>query len=210
MNDDEAKWLPAPGAPGYEVSSDGRVRSVPRLITYRDNRKPKWHEGCERKTFLVKGYLHVTLNVHRRKKNFYVHLLVCEAFHGQRPSPSHEARHLNGIEIDNNAENLMWGTKSENAQDTLRHGNNPFANKTHCPRNHPYGGDNLAIGANGGRRCRECSRLANRRYYEQNKLKVLSRQRAKRETKAEEEGRQLRSKHRNALYPMYFESERAS
>ncbi len=29
--------------------------------------------------------------------------------------------------------------------------------KTHCPRGHPYSGDNLYIGSRGGRYCRQCA-----------------------------------------------------
>lgn len=33
-----------------------------------------------------------------------------------------------------------------------------LAEKTHCPRGHPYAGENLAYNKNGGRWCRECNR----------------------------------------------------
>lgn len=36
--------------------------------------------------------------------------------------------------------------------------------KTHCPFGHPYVGENLFFGPNGSRRCRECSRINQRRY----------------------------------------------
>jgi hypothetical protein len=38
------------------------------------------------------------------------------------------------------------------------------SHKTHCPRDHPYSGDNLVIRPDGARGCRECRRLANGRY----------------------------------------------
>jgi len=37
------------------------------------------------------------------------------------------------------------------------------AAKTHCPKGHPYAGDNLFY-RDGGRRCRECSRIRQRIY----------------------------------------------
>lgn len=38
--------------------------------------------------------------------------------------------------------------------------------KTHCPRGHPYAGDNLYYKKQGANRlCRTCSRAASRRYY---------------------------------------------
>lgn len=36
--------------------------------------------------------------------------------------------------------------------------------KTHCPRNHPYSGDNLYVNPSGQRQCRECMRQAKRAY----------------------------------------------
>jgi hypothetical protein len=48
--------------------------------------------------------------------------------------------------------------------------------KTHCPKGHPYSGENLIIKAAGGRRCRICSRatavMATRRYRHKQDLKA--------------------------------------
>jgi len=38
--------------------------------------------------------------------------------------------------------------------------------KTHCPRGHPYAGENLATTKAGSRRCRTCAREADRRWRE--------------------------------------------
>lgn len=38
------------------------------------------------------------------------------------------------------------------------------AKKTHCPKGHPYYGDNLEIDSNGARRCKICRRDASRRF----------------------------------------------
>ena len=50
-----------------------------------------------------------------------VHRLVCSAFHG---APAFYAccRHLNGIQTDNRASNLEWGTHRENSADAAKHG----------------------------------------------------------------------------------------
>jgi hypothetical protein len=45
--------------------------------------------------------------------------------------------------------------------------------KTHCPRGHPYSGDNLYINPNGSQKCRECHRAVCRRSLNKRKLRVL-------------------------------------
>lgn len=70
------------------------------------------------------GYTRCYVNVvdaSKVKRHRQVHTLVLEAFVGPRP-PGMECRHLNGDATDNRVENLKWGTRKENAQDTMRHG----------------------------------------------------------------------------------------
>lgn len=50
-----------------------------------------------------------------------VHRLVLEAFVGPCPGGM-ECRHLDGNPRNNNLSNLKWGTRSENQQDSVRHG----------------------------------------------------------------------------------------
>ena len=45
--------------------------------------------------------------------HLYCHILVCTAFHGQRPD-GHECDHLNGNHLDWTADNLEWVTPEEN------------------------------------------------------------------------------------------------
>jgi len=52
----------------------------------------------------------------------YVHILVCEAFHGPKPNWADCVRHLNGDFSDNRAENLSWGTWIEQSEDRKKHG----------------------------------------------------------------------------------------
>jgi len=71
-----------------------------------------------------KGYLVVRVNgaLPGRRVRRWVHVLVATAFHGSRPSPEHEVRHLDGCKTNNRADNLAWGTAKENAMDRERHG----------------------------------------------------------------------------------------
>jgi hypothetical protein len=43
-------------------------------------------------------------------------------FVGPRPTPSHQCRHLDGNPLNNAVENLVWGTRLENAMDKIKHG----------------------------------------------------------------------------------------
>ncbi len=67
------------------------------------------------------GYLRVTFIKKQRRP---VHQLVLEAFAGPCPAGM-EARHLDGNHLNNCADNLAWGTRSENALDRVRHGTQP-------------------------------------------------------------------------------------
>ena len=121
----------------YEVSSAGEVRNARTLHIL----KPaSW-----------KGYLRVNLQGKTRK----VHRIVAFAFHGE-PHDGQEVCHNNGMSTDNRAENLRWGTRSENTVDKVKHGTHPMAAKTHCPRGHEYTVTNTYQLPRGGRSCRTC------------------------------------------------------
>ena len=71
-----------------------------------------------------------------------------------------------------NPAHISVGSQSENARDTIAHGRNPHAAKTHCKSGHPFAGDNLFIRANGMRECRQCIRdRRNASYAKQKKMK---------------------------------------
>jgi hypothetical protein len=56
-------------------------------------------------------------------KNYRVHCAVLEAFVGPCP-PGKECRHLDGNGQNNKLQNLKWGTRLENVQDSIKHGTN--------------------------------------------------------------------------------------
>jgi hypothetical protein len=70
----------------------------------------------------VTGYRVITCKENGRDKVFAVHVMVCEAFHGARPFPGAQVRHLDGNKLNNRADNLKWGTAAENAADRSKHG----------------------------------------------------------------------------------------
>ena len=144
-------WKPIPGYEGlYEVSSRGEVRSARRAGTPGLIRKPRRHPKT--------GYLYLNLSKDNDTKTYMVHSLVALTFLGERPA-GQEARHVNGDQLDNKLNNLAYGTKVENAQDTLDHGNNRNARKTHCKRDHLFDEENTYIvKTTGARRCKQCVR----------------------------------------------------
>lgn len=152
------RWLSVPGWEGfYEISSEGRLRGMPR-----NTRKSRMVKGGILRPYADRrGYLRFGLSRNGKQHGRFIHHLVLEAFAGARPDGS-EARHLNGNRADNRAENLAWGTSGENKLDQVRHGTHPYANVTHCPQGHPYEGANLLVGADGARRCRTCRSIRER------------------------------------------------
>ena len=126
-------WKDVPDAPGYLVSDQGRVAKV-------------------MSPHLVAGYPHIKPVVSGRKRNIYVHHWVLRVFKGAKPFASALARHLNDDPLDNRAENLEWGSRSENQLDAIANGKRIL--KTHCVNGHALEGENLAP----GRRCRTCQR----------------------------------------------------
>lgn len=113
------EWREIPGHPGYEVSDEGRVRSVDRVVI--DVRgKPKRYTGkLLNPTVNRHGYLSLALG--KKNPNKDVHRLVMLAFEGPCP-PGKEVLHKNGDRKDPCLANLRYGTRSENHQDVAKHG----------------------------------------------------------------------------------------
>ena len=106
-------WKDIYGYYGYQVSSEGRVRSFVnnRHGTYNNFHilKPVCNHG---------GYPTVCLGRGKRK---LVSRLVAEAF---IPNPRNLplVRHMDDNPLNNNVENLQWGTQKDNMQDCVKHG----------------------------------------------------------------------------------------
>lgn len=116
----EEIWKPIEGYEGkYEVSSLGRVKS----LNYRNTNRAVIMRPY--KNISKRGnvpYLQVDLYKNGQGTYPKVHILVCTAFHGHRPSDidgdtNVEAMHLNGDSLDNRAENLAWGRHYDNVRE---------------------------------------------------------------------------------------------
>lgn len=123
------EWRVVQDFPDYEVSSEGVIR---RLVASR--RKPRHYPAgyvicqtwAQTHAKSGHGYLVVKLShgTHFRQKTKHVHHVVCEAFHGPRPSPAHEAAHGDRDTRNNRENNLRWATSLENQRDRDAHGTN--------------------------------------------------------------------------------------
>ena len=135
----------------YEVSSLGRVRTLPR------HGKP----GRILKLQQAKrgGYPAVSMSRNSIGRTFKVHVLVAAAFLGPKPDGL-EVLHADDDKNNNVATNLRYGTRSENLDDRVRNRIHHNAAKTHCSRGHEYTQENTVIKkkANGRtqRACRAC------------------------------------------------------
>jgi DNA polymerase I-like protein with 3'-5' exonuclease and polymerase domains len=112
------EWRAIEGWP-YEVSNFGAVRrsvaggggvAAHHVMAQRENGK-----GDHQKVALgrcANGYV---------QRSFYVHVLVCGAFHGERP-PGSQVSHLNGLAGCNWSTNLKWASVAENRLFMRLHG----------------------------------------------------------------------------------------
>ena len=109
------EWKPVPGFEGfYEVSDNGRVRSIDRVVTSSDSRtwtQPgkiltcgEHHNG---------GYSTVVLCKNNKPRVWLVHRLVAAAF---LPNPDDlpEVNHIDGRKRNNPATNLEWVKRQAN------------------------------------------------------------------------------------------------
>lgn len=121
------EWRAIPGfEPYYEVSDQGRVRSLDRLIYKRVTRNGP-EVPIRRYGKLLSlgvdshGYFMVNLCVEGETQSRMVHHLVLMTFGPPRPDNT-ECRHLDGRRYNNCFTNLRWGTAKENALDKFEHG----------------------------------------------------------------------------------------
>jgi hypothetical protein len=142
-------YRPIPGYLNYQVSDVGNVigPSGALLTPHPD----------------YKGYPVITLSCGGKRTTVPVHRLIARAFLGE-PQDGQEVRHLDGVKTNNVVSNLRWGSRSENALDSVRHGSHNQARKTHCPWGHPYDAANTYHRPDGGRGCRICRATAVSQY----------------------------------------------
>lgn len=111
-------WRAVVGFPGYEVSDQGRVRSLrrtnPRLMT------PEIDED---------GYSRLALVRDGRYVHQLVHRMVAMAFNGPAPEGMPICRHGDNNAANNRPSNLVWGTQADNMADKNLHGTAQIGSK---------------------------------------------------------------------------------
>lgn len=152
------EWRDIPRYEGrYQASNHGRVRSLDRMVHYK-NGVQRLHKGrVLRPGGNPSGHLMVNLIP---RKNEYIHRLVLEAFVGPCPEGM-ECCHNDGDPSNNYLQNLRWDTPSANGFDHVKHGNHYQKVKTHCPYGHVLRLPNLMPSrweSMGHRSCLACSR----------------------------------------------------
>lgn len=117
----EEVWKDIPGYEGrYQASSLGRIRSLDRRVS-----------ACHGATRLMRGRVlkpagskrdpHLYVSLGHGAAGSPVHQLVACTFHGPC-LPGQEVRHLDGDPLNNRADNLAFGTRTENILDVFRMG----------------------------------------------------------------------------------------
>lgn len=103
-------WKDVAGYEGlYQVSSEGRVKSLERTDSWGRTVK----ERILKTNVVGGGYLSVVLYAGGKTRMFFVHRLVCQAFH-ENPDNKPQVNHINEIKTDNRACNLEWCTCKQN------------------------------------------------------------------------------------------------
>lgn len=130
------QWKPVPGYEGkYEVSDQGRVRSVDALVPYNH-----WRSGArllrlKRGKLLPtqrinSGYLIVHMHKDNKREAKTVHRLVASVF---VEGGGREVNHHNGDKTDNRATNLEWSSSKDNHIHAVDKGFLPHAIPVRCP-----------------------------------------------------------------------------
>ena len=109
------EWRDVVGYEGrYQVSNQGRVKSLERIIIKKDGRKFTVKERVLKPCDNGRGYLYISLSDGTGEhKRHYIHRLVGEAF-VPNPLEEEDVNHKDENPSNNHASNLEWVTHKEN------------------------------------------------------------------------------------------------
>lgn len=115
-------WLPIKDYEGfYEISNLGRVRSLDRIVYFRNNKGSRHYIGKILKQKYHNGYAYVNLNKNKELKVLPIHRLVAEHF---IPNPDNlpVVNHKDGVKSNNYYWNLEWTTSLGNNLHAINNG----------------------------------------------------------------------------------------
>lgn len=117
-------WKPIPKFEGYyEISNIGNVRSLDRVLEYKNGRIQAW-KGVPMKAALnEKGYFKVGLRKNGKLLSCFNHTLVAGVFICPRPRGK-VINHIDGNKVNNHYTNLEYLTSEENYSHAVRTGLN--------------------------------------------------------------------------------------
>ena len=104
--------------PGYFADEEGQIWSAKTPLGRIDMSR------LHRLSPIVNRHNRLTVGLGHGKgpvKTHLIHTLVCEAYHGPRPSGK-ECSHLDGNQLNNKPSNLIWETRRENNLRKRLHG----------------------------------------------------------------------------------------
>lgn len=113
-NKEKEIWLPIKGFEGfYEISNFGRVRSIDRVVYFKNGKGSRHYIGKILKQKYHNGYAYVNLNKNKKLLVLPIHRLVAEHFI-ENPNNLPVVNHLDGIKTNNFYWNLEWTTSLKN------------------------------------------------------------------------------------------------
>jgi hypothetical protein len=125
-------WRDIPGYVGlYQASDQGRIRIHPET----PRKKGLSFPGRVLQSKKQYGYSVVNLIDHDGVRHGHsINRLVAFAFHGEPPTPKHQAAHLDGDRQNNVPSNLCWATSKENHGHRAAHGTDPRGERSNSAK----------------------------------------------------------------------------
>jgi len=125
-------WKTIEGYSDYQVSSWGRIKSLPKTRSIGTNFK-HYKESIRKPQLQKNGYFYIELCNCKKAKLIRIHRLVALAFI-PNPENKSEVNHINCIKSDNRLQNLEWNTSSENKIHAFKNGLIPSGGDHHKAR----------------------------------------------------------------------------
>lgn len=133
------EWVPVVGHEGlYEVSDQGRIRSMDKVVTTRTNITRNLRGRVLSPVRDETGRERILLTSPAGRKTHLLSRLVLKSFIGDAPEGKPLALHNDGNAGDSSLGNLRWGNHKENSEDSLKHGTHPNKAKSCCTRGHLF------------------------------------------------------------------------